>query len=1164
MSEQPPIYVDKTPFFGRVEEQKQFIAALQDVLTQPATETLPYIFLLYGDGGIGKTTLAKRFRDIAADRPFRGKFQTLWIDWEDERRQGYTALQVGRNNITPEAVFDAIHMVAVRNEWGAYFKAYQEALKLRDESEKKAAEALLTTDERDELVQIRGLGATAIAKIMRLGIPGIGETGEKLAQAFLNEGIKVGAEQAARLRGMIETRLRARLEPDQFKTYLNPVERLANALAAGLEQVAATIPLLLFLDTYEIVDRADTQLRLVIRAAGARVIWIVSGRNDLVRGRKFGAEYFKGYADDFARRLLTYNMRQLALEDIRRYFAARAPQRPLNEEETEAISRATRGIPLAVCEAADIWEKDAQLDEIVGDTTESTPRPQIVKKMTDRYLLHVVTEPDKHTLYALTLARGDVEVLRAMLFATDADKLDLDALLHRLERDYASVHADRARLHDEPTEFLQEYLRVEIRRRGEEIQTLNQRAVDALRERVKKIEADLPLIKERCENEDWVKVTLDIVYHLFWLDETETWHWFMPRFVEGLAYDRSLQQGLLEIATNWRDVLSATGKKRLKALSPSDNRSVEENEEVMLDELSQLDKKGWLKGDGEAERRAILDWQRGKLFCMRKKYVEALTSYDHAEHGLPEDGKNLKTQLGKALYDLAGEFMWPEKRDIAVYSAEAERILPKVVSWIPEMYDAWYRLGIVLYRVEKYQESVIAHQHAVDLAPEVPDYHNDLGASLRALGHYDEAINEYQKAIDLDSTFAWPHFNLGNLYYSLGRTDQSITEYQKALELGESFIEASANYNLGNVYRDLGRIKESIAAFQRAISLAPEDATLHNALGNVYRDLGRTEDALVEYQTAINLDSEIADLHVNLGYIYQRLGHFDKAIVEYQKAIDLDPKFPTPHNNLAHLYRDLRHIDEAIVEFQTAIDLDPKFAASYNGLGNVYSDLGRIDEAIVEYQKAIDLAPEFANPHNGLGYAYQGLGRSDEAIAAYQHAIELDPKYPYPHHGLGNVYQGLGRSDEAIAAYQRAIELDPKYPYPHHSLGNMYQELGRSDEAIAYYLRAIELAPKLVAARASLVACLRKLGRETQATEHEKIARELIGKENEYNRACFESICGNADKALALLKVALDKKQEPLAWARVDPDFESLRTDPRFMALVGAADEKPSADSSTG
>ncbi|HEY4722715.1 MAG TPA: hypothetical protein VII92_12755, partial [Anaerolineae bacterium] len=222
-----PILVDKTPFLGRVEEQKQFIAALQDVPNQVATETLPYIFLLYGDGGIGKTTLAKRFRDIAVDRPYRGKFQLLWIDWEDERRQGYPALQVGRSNITPETIFDVIHMVAVRHEWGEHFKAYQAALELREKSEKKAAEALVAADERDELVQIRGLGATAIAKIMRLGIPGIGETGEKLAQAFLNAGIKVGAEQAARLRGLIETRLRARLDPDQFKTYLNPVEQLA-------------------------------------------------------------------------------------------------------------------------------------------------------------------------------------------------------------------------------------------------------------------------------------------------------------------------------------------------------------------------------------------------------------------------------------------------------------------------------------------------------------------------------------------------------------------------------------------------------------------------------------------------------------------------------------------------------------------------------------------------------------------------------------------------------------------------------------------------------------------------------------------------------------------------------------------------------------------------
>jgi|YNPNPStandDraft_1061719.scaffolds.fasta_scaffold04871_7 hypothetical protein len=48
------IDVDGKPFLGRVEEQKQFRAALQETLRPPRGETLPYVILLYGDGGIGR------------------------------------------------------------------------------------------------------------------------------------------------------------------------------------------------------------------------------------------------------------------------------------------------------------------------------------------------------------------------------------------------------------------------------------------------------------------------------------------------------------------------------------------------------------------------------------------------------------------------------------------------------------------------------------------------------------------------------------------------------------------------------------------------------------------------------------------------------------------------------------------------------------------------------------------------------------------------------------------------------------------------------------------------------------------------------------------------------------------------------------------------------
>ena len=137
------IIVNGQPFFGRVEEQKQFRAALDDLLSTPPHETLPYILLLYGDGGIGKTTLARRFRDIVASE-YRDQFQILWIDWEDERRRT-PRLQVGREHIGAEEVFDTLYAVAVRCGWGEAFASYKIVLDARAEAERKAAEALAPT-----------------------------------------------------------------------------------------------------------------------------------------------------------------------------------------------------------------------------------------------------------------------------------------------------------------------------------------------------------------------------------------------------------------------------------------------------------------------------------------------------------------------------------------------------------------------------------------------------------------------------------------------------------------------------------------------------------------------------------------------------------------------------------------------------------------------------------------------------------------------------------------------------------------------------------------------------------------------------------------------------------------------------------------------------------
>jgi Flp pilus assembly protein TadD len=910
------ILVDGKLFLGRVEEQKQFRLALSETLYQNAGEELPYIFLLYGDGGIGKTTLAKRFQDIAqTELSFKDRAQVLWLDWEEERRK-FAALQVGREHIKAETVLRVICEVFKRCGLVKSFKAYNDALKMRDEVERKAVEVMSTSNEREQFTELRGASTNLIASALRTGLPIIGEPGERLAKAFLDEGIKISGNRATQLLTAIKARLKARFSPQHYDFYLNPDEQLARALASDLKQIAKQKHLLLLFDTYEIVDRTDIWIRTMIRAAGPQVLWVISGRDDLTKSRQFGNEYFSGYSAEFPRRLLAYDMRQLAIADIRDYFTYVVPQRPLGDSEAEAISRATRGIPLAVSEAAEMWARGTSLPDLVGDINESTPNDQIAQKMSERYLLHAVSEVDKQALFALALALGDVETIRAMLHPPDGSLLNLEARLRTLRRDYASVHAGRARLHDEPALFFREYLKVKELRTEDWLRELIQRAINSLRTRLSKLEADLPYIEDRCSDEDWIKVSLNLTDYLFWLDEKEAWLWLLPRFIESLAYSPELKRGLLRIADSWKNELMKSGQKRLKILHIAGEASPSlEDKTLMLEELTQLARQGWLRAEDEDEYMAILTWKGGQLLHEKKLYRQALMHYKQVGETLASTAVTLRKHIAKDMWKLAESVIWPNGALMPVYSTEGEEISNELLSCLPES--------------------------------------------------------------------AFQIFKVGNAMHHFGRLQQAITIYNKALEIE-----------------------------QRAYILG--------------------------------------------------------------------------------------------------------------ALGDAYFALGRYEEAFAQIQKALDLAP------------------SEEDVL--YHLVNIIIKY-----------QQLGRYEDAFPFFQRAIGITPKKAAAHRQLGFIYRVMGLDKEALHEYLIANEIDPKDFYTQTALAHIMRKLGREEDYIKYIEGARELMIDKSEYDRSCFESICGNVDEAFVLLKLARGKKQFNKDWARVDPDFEWIRNDPRFEEILAGA-----------
>ena len=224
---------------------------------------------------------------------------------------------------------------------------------------------------------LRDLGAAGLAKLVRIGLPGVGDSGEKLTAALLSAGIQVGAEQAARLRRSADDFVQARLDPKHYDIYRRPNETLARALATGLKQVSRSKPLVLLLDTYEIIERTDPWLRVAIKNAGPRVVWVISGRHNLAPSRP--TDRFVGYSAEFPRRLSTWDIQELAIKYVLEYLRARVPQRKTARQDAEAIHRATLGVPLAMQAAAYLWARGVPLEAITEGIPDRAPRDEIVR-----------------------------------------------------------------------------------------------------------------------------------------------------------------------------------------------------------------------------------------------------------------------------------------------------------------------------------------------------------------------------------------------------------------------------------------------------------------------------------------------------------------------------------------------------------------------------------------------------------------------------------------------------------------------------------------------------------------------------------------------------------------------------------------------------------------
>ncbi|MGH8279346.1 MAG: TIR domain-containing protein [Gammaproteobacteria bacterium] len=266
------------------------------------------------------------------------------------------------------------------------------------------------------------------------------------------------------------------------------------------------------------------------------------------------------------------------------------------------------------------------------------------------------------------------------------------------------------------------------------------------------------------------------------------------------------------------------------------------------------------------------------------------------------------------------------------------------------------------------------------------------------------------------------------------------------------------------------------------------------------------------------------------------------------------------------------HASKAIVRTcSRATEIDPKYAQAWALMAMGYRTLREMDlvsdDGMAAAERALTLDPNLAEAHAVNGYILQMRGDMDAAVAEAEIALKLDPESYEANRTAARLNYMQHRFEDAVRLYEKAVSLMETDVNSAMMLVSSYRALGDA----AGLHRAAEVALKRADAflahdqsNAGVIAysanALGALGEGERAKARMNRAL-LIDPDNwnmRYNFAC--ALCGylkDNNAALEMLKSLTTTATRPLLeYVKADPDFESLHNDPRYQAMVAAAEAR--------
>lgn len=288
-----------------------------------------------------------------------------------------------------------------------------------------------------------------------------------------------------------------------------------------------------------------------------------------------------------------------------------------------------------------------------------------------------------------------------------------------------------------------------------------------------------------------------------------------------------------------------------------------------------------------------------------------------------------------------------------------------------------------------------------------------------------------------------------------------------------------------------------------------------------------------------------------------------KRSAEYaRQAVEKDPNFALGYAGLADAYIRLgmsvilpqEAFPKAKEAALKALELDDRIGEAHASLADVKCfyewDWAGAEK---EYRRAIELKPDDAELLRRYAKFLVYLGRFEEGLAEGRRAHELDPLSPTILASFAEDHILARQYEKGIELGKKAIELDPHCGQAYAFVSSAYFQMGKFDQSNAYYLRQRQ---ELGASAEEITKARREFQtvgawgsmEMTAKREEEKAAR---GERLSFTgiSMCYGSI-NKRKESLAWLEKAFQAHDPILVMIRSGPQWDSVRSDPRFQKIL--------------